>query len=106
MSTTENTKIVGSQATVLVSGSVDLARRQLNSRAVVLPDINAGNASIALAFVNPAVGIGTFLAQLLLRNPLSRIFKVEYDITGSMDNPVISKVNDNEDKDAADKKKD
>ena len=106
VSTTENTKIVGSQATVLVSGSVDLARRQLNSRAVVLPDINAGNASIALAFVNPAVGIGTFLAQLLLRNPLSRIFKVEYDITGSMDNPVISKVNDNEDKDTADKKKD
>ena len=49
----------------------------------------------------PRRRLGTFLAQLLLRNPLSRIFKVEYDITGSMDNPVISKVNDNEDKDAA-----
>ena len=91
VSTTDNTKIVGSQATVLLSGDADFASRKLNTHAVVLPDINAGNASLALAFVNPAVGIGTFLAQLLLRNPLSQMFKVEYDITGSFDNPVITK---------------
>lgn len=89
---TDNTKVVGAQATVLISGAVDLARQRLNTHAVVLPDLNAGNASLALAFVNPAVGIGSFLAQLLLRDPLSRIFKVEYDITGSFDDPVITKV--------------
>lgn len=91
VSTTDNTKIVGSQATVLLSGKADFYSQKLNTHAVVLPDINAGNASLALAFVNPAVGIGTFLAQLLLRNPLSQMFKVEYDITGSFDNPVITK---------------
>ncbi len=98
VSTTDNTKIVGAQGTILISGSIDMASRRLNTRAVVLPDINAGNASLALAFVNPAVGIGTFLAQLLLRDPISRIFKVEYDITGPFENPVITKVGDSQSK--------
>ena len=88
---TDNFKIVGTHGTVLLTGSADLAKRTLDGRVVVLPDINAGNASIALSFLNPAVGIGTFLAQLVLRDPLSRLFKIEYDISGTLDEPRIEK---------------
>ena len=34
----------------------------------------------------------SFLAQLLLRTPLSHLFKVEYSIKGPWENPVITKV--------------
>lgn len=89
---TDNTKIVGTHGTILLSGNVNVAEGSVDSRAIVLPEINAGNASLALAFVNPAVGIGSFLAQLLLRTPLSHLFKVEYSIKGPWENPVITKV--------------
>ena len=55
---TDNTKIVGTHGTILLSGNVNVAEGSVDSRAIVLPEINAGNASLALAFVNPAVGIG------------------------------------------------
>ena len=89
---TDNTKLVGTHGTILLSGNVNVAEGSVDSRAIVLPEINAGNASLALAFVNPAVGIGSFLAQLLLRTPLSHLFKVEYSIKGPWENPVITKV--------------
>lgn len=91
----ENLKIAGTHGTVLVSGDLNLVEGNVDSRVVVLPDINAGNASLALAFVNPAVGIGSFIAQLLLRDPLSRLFKVEYAIKGPWDNPTVSKLDEN-----------
>ena len=89
---TDNTKIVGTHGTILLSGNINVPEGSVDSRAIVLPEINAGNASLALAFVNPAVGIGSFLAQLLLRTPLSHLFKVEYTIKGPWANPVITKV--------------
>lgn len=101
----DNTKIVGTHGTILISGNVNIARGTVDSRAIVLPDINAGNASLALAFVNPAVGIGSFLAQLVLRTPLSHLFKVEYTIKGPWQNPEISKVSSSGGKEDAEEKR-
>ena len=95
VSRSDNTKVATQHGTILISGESDFAKRTLNSRVVFLPNINAGNASLAVAFINPAIGIGTFLAQLFLREPLSQLFKVEYDISGSWDDPVIQKVGSN-----------
>lgn len=92
VSHTDNTKIVGTHGSILISGGCDFARRQFDAKAVVLPDVNAGNASLALAFLNPAVGIGTFIAQLVLRDPLSRLFRIEYNVKGPFDAPKIEKV--------------
>lgn len=94
----DNTKIVGTHGTILLTGSMNLMEGNIDSRVIVLPEINAGNASLALAFVNPAVGIGSFLAQLLLRTPLSHLFKVEYTIKGPWSDPVITKVEGGEEK--------
>lgn len=94
LSSTDNTRIVTQHGTMLLSGLTDFDKRTLNTHVTVLPNINAGNASLAVAFLNPAVGIGTFLAQLLLREPLSQLFKLEYDITGPWENPTIKKTGD------------
>jgi len=60
----------GVQAAVLMEGQADIARETQDLRVVVVPEINAGTASLVSAAINPAVGLGSFLAQFLLRQPL------------------------------------
>ena len=43
------------------------------------------------ALANPAIGLGTFVAQLVLRDPLSKALAVEYDVTGSWTDPQVRK---------------
>ena len=61
----------GAAAAVLMEGSADVERETQDLRVVVVPEINAGTASLAYAFINPAIGLGTFLAQYFLRKPRS-----------------------------------
>lgn len=88
---TDGTKVIGSHASIISSGKADFNTRTIDYDVLVLPDINAAGASIALAVVNPVAGIGSLVAQLLLRNPLSKIFSTEYKVQGSFDNPTIEK---------------
>ncbi len=91
--TTDNLKMRGVSATVLIDGSADIARESQDLRAVVIPEINAGAASVAYALaINPVIGAGTFLAQLFLREPLARAFTYEYTITGPWGDPNVNKV--------------
>jgi uncharacterized protein YhdP len=61
-------------------------------RVVVVPEINAGTASLAYAAINPAVGLGTFLAQMFLRKPLTQAGTREFQVTGSWDDPKVERV--------------
>jgi uncharacterized protein YhdP len=52
--------------------------------------MNAGLASLAYAAVaNPAIGLGTFLAQWAFRKPLQDMFTYEYDIAGPWADPNV-----------------
>ena len=84
--------VLGSAATVVLGGDLNLNRETLNLKAIILPAINVGGPSLALALVNPAVGIGTFVTQWLLKDQLSQMFRMEYAIDGSFDNPQIQKL--------------
>ena len=60
---------------------------------VVIPEINAGTASLLVATViNPAIGLGTFLAELFLRRPMIESATQEFHIDGSWADPQITKV--------------
>ena len=89
---TENLKMNGVNATVLMNGSVNIARESQNLHVVIIPEINAAAASIAYGFINPAIGVGTFLAQMFLREPLMKQFTHEYSVTGSWKEPVIREI--------------
>ena len=79
-------------ATVLIEGSSDLRAETQNLHVLVLPEVNVTSASLVYALLaNPAIGLGTFIAQLLLRDPLSKAFSFEYDVTGSWRDPVVKK---------------
>jgi len=87
---TSDFRMRGASASVLLEGSVDLGSETQNLRALVLPAIDAGSASLAYAMLaNPAIGLGAFVAQFLLREPLAKAFSFEYDITGTWDEPQV-----------------
>lgn len=90
---TDNFKMRGVSATVLIDGSADIAREDQDLHVVVIPEINAGAASVVYGLaVNPAVGVGTFLAQLFLREPLMKAFTFEYQVTGPWKEPVVTRL--------------
>ncbi len=89
---TDTFKMRGVNAVVLIDGTVDLNDETQNLNVVVIPEINAGGASVIYGLaVNPVVGLGSFLAQLFLRNPLSQALSQEYVITGPWKDPVVKK---------------
>lgn len=89
---TDSFKMRGVNAVVLMDGTVDLNEETQNLSAVVIPELNAGGASVVYGLaVNPVIGLGSFLAQLFLRNPLSQALTQEYQITGPWKDPVIKK---------------
>ena len=90
---TDNFKMRGVSATVLMDGIADIAKETQNLHVVVLPEINAGAASVVALVINPVIGISTFLAQLFLRDPLMRAFTFEYTVTGAWKDPVVKKWN-------------
>lgn len=89
---TNNLQMKGVNAAVLMEGSADIAREQQDLKVVVVPEINAGTASLIATAINPAIGLGTFLAQFLLRQPLQSATTQEFRITGSWADPQVDKV--------------
>jgi len=82
----------GVQAAVLMDGQADLERETQDLHVFVVPEINAGAASLAYAAINPAIGLGTFVAQWLLRRPLIAANTREFHVTGGWDDPKIERV--------------
>ena len=89
---TDTFKMRGVNAVVLMDGSVDLNEETQNLNVVVIPELNAGGASVVYGLaVNPVIGLGSFLAQLFLRNPLSQALTQEYQVTGPWKDPAVKK---------------
>ncbi len=92
MASTNNLQMKGVNAAVLMDGRANIAKETQDLRVIVVPEINAGTASLIATVINPAVGLGTFLAQLLLRRPLIEASTQEFHIDGSWVDPQITKV--------------
>ena len=92
VASTNNLQMKGVNAAVLMEGSADIARETQDLKVVVIPEINAGTASLIATVINPAIGLGTFLAQYFLRRPLMEAATQEFHIDGSWADPKITKV--------------
>ena len=82
----------GVNAAVMMEGSADIARETQDLKVLVVPEISAGTASLVAAVINPAVGLGTFLAQWFLQRPLSEAATQQFHIDGTWADPKITKV--------------
>ena len=92
VASTNNLRMRGVQAVVLMEGHADIARETQELRVLVVPEINAGTASLAYAVINPAVGLGSFLAQIFLRRPLMAASTREFVVQGSWADPKVERV--------------
>ncbi len=92
VASSSNLRTRGVQAAVLLEGSTDLAAETQNLRVLVVPEINTGGASLAYAAINPAIGLGTFLAQWILSRPLAAANTREFHITGTWVDPRVEQV--------------
>ncbi len=92
IATTHNLQMKGVNAAVLMEGRADIAKETQDIKVVVVPEIDAGTASLIASVINPAIGVGTFLAQLFLRRPLIEAATQEFHIDGAWADPKITKV--------------
>ncbi|WP_338771169.1 YhdP family protein [Massilia sp. METH4] len=93
---TENLKMHGVQATVLMAGSADIANESTNLHVVVIPELNFGTAPLVYALaVNPVIGLGSYLAQLFLSQPMMKALTYQMQVTGPWKSPVITKLDNN-----------
>jgi len=90
---TDNLKMHGVQATVLMSGTADIANESTNLHVVVIPQVNFGTAPLVYALaVNPVIGLGSYLAQLFLSAPVMKALTYQMQVTGPWKAPVITKL--------------
>jgi uncharacterized protein YhdP len=93
LATTNNMQISGVNAVILMDGKSDIAAGTQDIRVVYAPEVNAGVASLLVASaINPAIGLGTFLAQLFLRQPLIEAVTKEFKVSGTWADPVVTEV--------------
>ncbi len=87
---TDDFRMRGVSAQVAIRGEASIPAETQSLVVEVRPELNAGLASLAYAaLANPALGLGSFVAQMVLREPLQRMFAFEYDVTGPWDDPQV-----------------
>ena len=87
-------ELYGPAAQVTMSGEVDLALETQNLRVHVEPELGT-IAALGISLANPALGIATYAVTLIgskmLKNPLNRMFRQKFQLTGSWNAPLVGK---------------
>jgi uncharacterized protein (TIGR02099 family) len=90
---TDNLKMHGVAATVLMDGTADIANESTNLHVVVIPEFNLGTGPLVYGLaVNPIIGIGSYLAQLFLRAPVMKALTYHMQVTGPWKSPNVIKL--------------
>lgn len=88
----DNLQMRGVNAVVFLDGSADLGQETQDISALVIPELNTGGASLITSLVNPAVGLGSFVAQYLIGKPLRAAATQQFHVSGSWYDPKVEKV--------------
>ncbi|MFC5509893.1 YhdP family protein [Massilia jejuensis] len=90
---TDNLKMHGVAATILMDGTADIANESTDLRVVVIPEFNLGTGPLVYGLaVNPLIGLGSYLAQLFLRAPVMKALTYQMRVTGPWKSPTIVKI--------------
>jgi len=89
---TENFRMQGHYAQVEMKGQVDLDRETQDLHAKVEPSVGNSVASIVAVIVNPVWGLGAFIIDKILKNPLGQALAFEYSVTGTWTEPQAKRL--------------
>jgi uncharacterized protein (TIGR02099 family) len=88
----DNLQMKGVSALVLMEGQADIGHETQHVKVLVIPDINTAGASLLYSTINPVVGLTTFIAQYVLRRPLTESNTQQFEIEGTWDEPKVTQV--------------
>lgn len=90
----EPLRIDGPSARLRLSGNIDARSGALNNELTVRIPFNKGLQTYAayLAATNPASTVAFLLGTLIINEPVKAIFTTQYEITGDLDNPILTRV--------------
>lgn len=89
---TNDYRVEGPAGAISLAGSTRWRTEELDLQAMVVPKLDVSGASLAAGLVNPVVGLGAFLTQWVLREPLSRAMTVHYEVKGTWKEPKMKEV--------------
>ena len=94
--TTENFRIRGPSANVVMGGTVDLARETQNLRVRITPQLSGsvavGTGALVGGPVGVAAGVAAYLAQKVFKDPFGQLASFEYDVAGTWSEPTVKRV--------------
>lgn len=87
----EDFRLNGPLIAIVASGNAHLLSKNLDFQAVAIPKIEMSGAAVLTGvIVNPVVGLGAFLSQWLLSEPLNRALTAYFSVKGTWDSPLIN----------------
>ncbi|MCY4094861.1 MAG: DUF3971 domain-containing protein [Gammaproteobacteria bacterium] len=90
----EPLRIDGPSVRLRLSGSIDTRSGALNNELTARIPLNKGLQTYAayLAATNPASTVAFLLTTLIINEPVKALFTMQYEITGDLDNPILTRV--------------
>ncbi|HXS54227.1 MAG TPA: YhdP family protein [Usitatibacter sp.] len=89
---TDDFEISGPAAFVAIGGEASLPAETQELILRVVPEVSEGIALAATLIGTPVLGLSTLLVSKLLKNPLGKVVAYEYRVTGSWDNPEVTRL--------------
>jgi uncharacterized protein (TIGR02099 family) len=90
--TTENFRVRGPAANIVMRGDVDLAQETQSLRVRIAPQITESVAIAGALVGGPVAGVAAYLAQKVLKDPFGQLASFEYDVTGTWSEPTVKRV--------------
>jgi uncharacterized protein YhdP len=75
-----------------MAGEVSLPMETQNLAIRVVPEVGESVAIAATVLGTPVMGLTTLLLSKLLQNPVGQVVSYEYLVTGSWDNPAVTRL--------------
>ena len=92
VASTENFRVRGPAASIVMQGDVDLAQETEKLRVRITPQLTDSVAIAGALVGGPIAGAAAYLAQKVLKDPFGQLVSYEYDVTGKWSDPTIKRV--------------
>jgi uncharacterized protein YhdP len=88
---TDNFEISGPAAFVSLKGEVSMPKETQTVTVQVVPEVGEAAAIAATIVGTPVLGLSTLVVSKLLNNPFGKVVAYEYHVTGTWDNPEVTR---------------
>ena len=90
--TTEDFRVRGPAAGVVMRGEVNLVQETQNLRVRITPQLTESVAVAGALFGGPIAGVAAYLAQKAFKDPFGQLASFEYDVSGTWTDPTVKRV--------------